>query len=81
MLTSSVQLVQPTMKHFALPAIIMFGLVTRVAHAAVIYDASFSKYTWMDYTLYRLGAEKIIGGDLAFTNNLFMVRPPTISTC
>lgn len=55
----------------ALPAIMSLGLALRVFYAIAIQNE-----VWVDYSLYRLGAEKILEGDIGFTDNLFAVRPP-----
>ncbi len=59
------------MHRYALPSIILLGVLLRCGYAFIIRN-----HIWVDYSLYRLGAEKILQGDLAFTDNLFMVRPP-----
>ncbi len=60
----------------ALPALILLGLVLRIGYAVVIYEPSLLSYFRDDYELYRYGAEDILRGDLAFTNSLYLLRPP-----
>lgn len=57
-------------------AIILLGLMLRVSYAATIYESSLLSYKLDDYVLYHQGAEIILGGDLTFSNDLFLMRPP-----
>ena len=60
----------------ALAAIILLGLILRVVYAVAIYDPSFLNYNLDDFVSYRNAASDILHGDLAFTNSLYMKRPP-----
>lgn len=64
------------MGRFALPAIVVFGFLIRLAYAAAIYDPSLLPYHYGDWTEYALAAEQIASGDLSFTSSYFVVRPP-----
>ena len=54
----------------------MTGLILRIGYAMAIYEPSLVIYHGGDYELYRQGAEDILRGDLAFTNDLYLLRPP-----
>ena len=60
----------------ALLAVILLGLLLRVLYAAAIYEQSLLAYGLDDYILYRVGAELIAQGDLSFSHDLFLMRPP-----
>lgn len=64
------------MRRTALLVIIMLGLALRIAYAAAIYEPSLVVYHGGDYELYRVGAEDILRGDLAFSSDLYLLRPP-----
>ncbi len=64
------------MRRFGLPAIILLGLVLRVGYALAVYEPSLVIYHQGDYELYRLGGQEILAGDLAFSHNLYQMRPP-----
>ena len=64
------------MRCINLPAIIALGLLLRVAYAAAIYEPSLLPHFLDDYVLYRMGAEAIASGDLTFSDDLFLLRPP-----
>ena len=64
------------MQRFALPAIILLGLALRIGYAAAIYEPSLAPFKLDDFILYRAGAEIILAGDLSFSRDLFLVRPP-----
>ena len=64
------------MQHRALLAIILIGLIMRTGYAIAIYEPSLLVYHGGDYELYRQGAEDILRGDLGFTSDLYLVRPP-----
>ena len=57
-------------------AVVALGLILRIAYTATIYEPSLLPYILDDYVLYRMGAEAILSGDLTFTNDLFLMRPP-----
>ena len=65
-----------TVQGRTLAAIFLIGLALRIGYAIVIYEPSLVIYHGGDYALYRVGAEEILRGDLAFTNNLYLLRPP-----
>jgi hypothetical protein len=65
-----------TMMLRKLLAFVALGLILRIAYAATIYQPSLLPYILDDYVLYRMGAEAILSGDLTFTNDLFLMRPP-----
>ena len=56
--------------------IMALGLLLRIGYAAAIYEPSLLSYSLDDYQLYRMGAEVIAAGDLSFSNDLFLMRPP-----
>ena len=60
----------------ALLAVVLLGLLLRIAYAAAIYEPSLLAYGLDDYILYRVGAELIAQGDLSFSHDLFLLRPP-----
>ena len=60
----------------ALLAVALLGLLLRIAYAAAIYEPSLLAYGLDDYILYRVGAELIAQGDLSFSHDLFLLRPP-----
>ncbi len=65
--------------HLALLAVVLLGLLLRIAYAAAIYEPSLLAYGLDDYILYRVGAELIAQGDLSFSHDLFLLRPPLFS--
>ncbi len=64
------------MRRFALPAIVLLGLLLRILYAAAIYEPTLAVYHGGDYELYRIGAEILSRGDFSFTNDVFLLRPP-----
>lgn len=60
----------------ALLTVTFLGLLLRILYAAAIYEPSLLAYGLDDYILYRVGAELIAQGDLSFSDNLFLMRPP-----
>ena len=64
------------MRRYALPAIILLGLLLRVAYVIAVYEPSLAVYHGGDYELYRLGAEHISRGDLSFSSDVYLLRPP-----
>ncbi|MCY4466196.1 MAG: hypothetical protein OXE46_11740 [Chloroflexi bacterium] len=60
----------------ALLMVASLGLLLRILYAAAIYEPSLLAYGLDDYILYRVGAELIAGGDLSFSHDLFLLRPP-----
>ena len=64
------------MRRYTLPAIIFLGLLLRIGYAIAIYEPSLLPYFLDDFVLYRIGAEAILQGDLAFTDSLYQLRPP-----
>ncbi len=67
------------MQRRALMGITLIGLVLRIAYAVAIYEPSLQKYNLDDFVSYRNAARDILNGDLAFTNSLYMKRPPVYS--
>lgn len=63
----------------ALIAIMLVGLALRIGYAAAIYEPSLLTYNLDDFVSYRNAATDILDGDLAFTNSLYMKRPPVYS--
>ena len=51
-------------------------MLLRIAYALAIYEPNLVVYHGGDYTLYRIGAEEIASGDLSFSHDLFLLRPP-----
>lgn len=71
---------QRTVKHFRwLLLITLAGLSLRVGYAASIYEPSLLPVYLDDFTSYRNAAIDILQGDLAFTNSLYLKRPPGFS--
>ncbi|MYD10443.1 MAG: hypothetical protein F4X02_10425, partial [Chloroflexi bacterium] len=64
------------MRRLAIAAIVLVGLALRIGYAITIYEPSLVIYHGGDYELYRQGAADILRGDLAFTNDLYLLRPP-----
>ncbi len=60
----------------AMLAVVLLGLLLRSAYVAAIYEPSLLAYGLDDYILYRVGAELIARGDLGFSHDLFLLRPP-----
>lgn len=56
--------------------IILLGLILRAGYALAIYDPSLLPYHRGDYDLYRILAEEILQGDLAFQHSGYLLRPP-----
>ncbi len=56
--------------------ITLFGLVLRIGYALAIYDPSWLPFNLDDFVSYRNAATDILQGDFAFTNSLYMKRPP-----
>ena len=67
------------MRRYGLAAVIFLGLVLRVGYAVAIYEPSLLNYNLDDFTSYSNAASDILQGDLAFTNSLYMKRPPLYS--
>ena len=68
------------MKHFKLLLLItLTGLLLRVGYAVSIYEPSLLPVYLDDFTSYRNAAIDILQGDLAFTNSLYLKRPPGFS--
>ena len=63
----------------AIITIMLLGLALRIGYAAAIYDPSLQNYNLDDFVSYRHAATDILNGDLAFTNSLYMKRPPVYS--
>lgn len=61
---------------WALLALVLLGLLLRIVYAAAIYEPSLMAYIGDDWVLYRIGAELIAQGDLSFSHDLFLMRPP-----
>lgn len=64
------------MRRYALLMIILLGISLRVGYALAIYEPSLLNYNVDDFVSYRNAADDILRGDLAFTNSLYMKRPP-----
>ena len=64
------------MRQYGLLAIVLLGLLLRIAYALAIYEPSLLSYHGGDYTLYRVTAEDIAQGDFAFQNSSYLLRPP-----
>ena len=64
------------MQRVTLALMFLMGLALRFGYALAIYELSLVVYHGGDYDLYRIGAENILRGDLAFTNDLYLLRPP-----
>ena len=64
------------MRPYALPAIFVLGMILRIGYVAAIYEPTLLVFHGGDYDLYRIGAEAILHGNLAFTHDTFLVRPP-----
>ncbi len=64
------------MRRYALLMIILLGISLRVGYALAIYEPSLLNYNLDDFVSYRNAASDILRGDLAFTNSLYMKRPP-----
>lgn len=64
------------MRHRALIAIVLLGLALRIGYTIAVYEPSLAVYHGGDYELYRIGAQAIWRGDLSFTNDAFLLRPP-----
>ena len=56
--------------------IILLGLILRIGYVVATYEPSLSAYFSDDFVLYRQGAEAILRGDLSFTQDTFLLRPP-----
>lgn len=56
--------------------IVLLGLALRIGYAVAIYEPSLLNYNLDDFVSYRNDATDILQGDLAFTNSLYMKRPP-----
>ena len=67
------------MMRFGLIILTALGLLLRIGYALSLYDPSLLNYYLDDYTSYRMAAEDILQGDLAFTNGLYLKRPPLFS--
>ena len=59
--------------------LILMGLLLRIGYAVSLYEPSLLNYYLDDYIEYRNAAEDILQGDLAFTNSLYLIRPPGFS--
>ena len=55
------------------------AVLLRVGYAVSLYDPSLLSYYLDDFTSYSNAAKDILRGDLAFTNSLYMKRPPLYS--
>ena len=64
------------MQRYALPVIIVVGFILRIGYAVAIYEPTLLHYFSDDYVLYRMGAEAIMHGDLSFSQDTFLLRPP-----
>lgn len=64
------------MPRCALLGIVLLGLVLRIGYAVAIYEPSLVVYHGGEYELYRMGAEDVLKGDLGFTSDLYLMRPP-----
>ena len=64
------------MRRSTLALIFLIGLALRIGYAIAIYEPSLVVYHGGDYELYRVGAEEILRGDLAFKHDLYLLRPP-----
>ncbi len=56
--------------------ITLLGLILRIGYTLTIYEPTLLAYHRGDYDLYRILAEEILRGDLAFQNSGFLLRPP-----
>ena len=56
--------------------IIVVGFVLRIGYAVAIYEPSLLPYHGGDIELYLIGAEDILSGDLPFTGDWYLWRPP-----
>ena len=63
----------------ALLAITVLGVFLRIAYAAAISSPNLLNYNLDDFVSYRVAATDILAGDLAFTNSVYMKRPPLYS--
>ena len=63
----------------ALLAITLLGVFLRIAYAAAISSPNLLNYNLDDFVSYRVAATDILAGDLAFTNSVYMKRPPLYS--
>ena len=64
------------MRRFALPAIVLLGLLLRAVYILAVYEPSLEVYHGGEFELYRIGAEVISRGDLSFSNDVFLLRTP-----
>ncbi len=64
------------LRRSTLVLIVLIGLALRIGYAIAIYEPSLVIYHGGDYELYRVGAEEILRGDLAFKHDLYLLRPP-----
>lgn len=63
----------------ALLAVTLLGVFLRIAYAVAISSPSLLNYSLDDFVSYRVAATDILAGDLAFTNSVYMKRPPLYS--
>ena len=61
-------------------AIIVFGFILRIGYAVAIYEPSLLPYHGGEIELYLIGAKDILSGDLAFTSDVYLIRPPAFSS-
>ncbi len=67
------------LRRSTLVLIVLIGLALRIGYAIAIYEPSLQQYNLDDFVSYRNAAQDILDGDLAFTNSLYMKRPPVYS--
>ena len=60
----------------ALLTTVAIGLCLRIAYAVAIYEPSLLPYNLDDFISYKNAANDILNGDLAFSNSLYLKRPP-----
>ena len=60
----------------ALLAIILLGLALRIAYTSSVYGPFLNLDYPGDYWDYHIAAKQILAGDISFTHNIFLVRPP-----